>query len=73
MDISFQPSTYATDSTQLNGAADKLTAKPISKTKVKSDNHVNNDNQVDSNTQPDLFKNDLDIVNTIIPDDENID
>ena len=40
---------------------------------MKSDNHVNNDNQVDSNTQPDLFKSELDIVNAIIPDDENID
>ena len=73
MDKSFQPSTNATDSTQLNGAADKLTAKSKSKTKVKSDNHVNNDNQVDSNNQPDLFKSELDVVNTIIPDDENID
>lgn len=73
MDKSFQPSTNATESTQLNGAADKLAAKPNSKTKVKSDNHVNKDNQVIDNNQPDLFKSELDIVNTIIPDDENID
>lgn len=73
MDKSFQPSTNATDSTELNGAADKLTAKPNSKTKVKSDNHVNEENQVGSNNQPDLFKSELDVVNTIIPDDENID
>lgn len=73
MDKSFEPLTNATDSTQLNGAADKLTAKPNSKTKVKSNNHVNKDYQVGSNNEPDLFKSELDVVNTIIPDDENID
>lgn len=73
MDKSFQPSTNATDSTELNGAADKLTAKSSSKTKVKSDNYVNNYDRVIDNNQPDLFKSELDVVNTIIPDDENID
>ncbi len=73
MDKSHQSPTPITESTQLNGKADKLTVKSRSKIKVKSDISVNNDNQVGNNNQPDLFKSELDIVNTIIPDDVNID
>lgn len=73
MDKSFQLSTQVTESTQLNGKAGKLTTKPRSKTKVRSDIPVINDNQVGNNNQPDLLKSELDVVNTIIPDDINID
>ena len=65
------PTTPATESTQLTVATDKMAAKPKSKPKVKSDNAVNKSNQGADNNQPGLFKGELDAVNTpVVPNDD---
>lgn len=67
------PTNSATESTQLTVATDKMAAKPKSKPKVKSDNAVNKSNQGADDNQPGLFKSELDVINTPIAHDADVD